>query len=155
MHMPDDVHALAQNLIEREVVEGIAPPERQWLERHLESCEPCASLARLTHQAIHNLRSISVPLPLDLAGRTQFRVYLRAQELRPGRRASVLWISFALSWVLGIASAPLVWRGFEWAGRIAGLPTVWLKLTFGLWWGVPAAIAAGIWAIEKRRIEER
>ena len=153
--MPDDIHARAQHLIEREAVEGLAPAERQWLQQHLEQCELCAGLAGQTERAIHNLRSISVPLPPDLAARTQFRVYLRAQELRPGRRASVLWISVALSWMLGIASAPLVWRGFEWAGRVAGLPTVWLKLTFGLWWGVPAAIAAGIWAMEKRRIGER
>jgi hypothetical protein len=155
MNMPDDVHSRAQQLIECEAVEGIAPPEREWLERHLEECERCSSLVHQTHRAIHSLRSISVPLPPDLASRTQLRVYLRAQELRPYRRASTLWIAFALSWVLGIASAPLVWRGFEWAGRFAGLPTVWLKLTFGLWWGVPAVIAAGIWAIEKRKIEER
>jgi anti-sigma factor RsiW len=153
--MRDDVHSRAQHLIEREAIEGIAPSERESLERHLEHCELCAGLAHQMQRAMHNLRSISVPLPPDLARRTQLRVYLRAQELRPCRRASTLWISFALSWALGIASAPLVWRGFEWAGRIAGLPTVWLKLTFGLWWGVPAAIAAGIWAIEKRRIEER
>jgi anti-sigma factor RsiW len=153
--MSDDAHARAKSLIEQEAVEGIAPAEREWLERHLETCEPCATLARLTRQAIQNLRSISVALPSDLVSRTQLRVYLRAQELRPHRRASVLWISFALSWGLGIASAPLVWRGFEWVGRLTGLPTVWLKLTFGLWWGVPAAIAAGIWAIEKRRIEEQ
>jgi hypothetical protein len=155
MNMPDDVHAHAQHLIEREAVEGIRPPEREWLERHLEDCDLCAGFARLTERAILNLRSVSVPLPPDLTGRTQFRVHLRAQELAPFRRASALWISFALSWVLGIASAPLVWRGFEWAGRITGLPTVWLKLTFGLWWGVPAAIAAGIWALEKRKIEEK
>jgi hypothetical protein len=155
MHMADDEHARAQRLIECEAIEGIGPAEREWLERHLESCELCAGLAGLTRQAIQNLRSISVALPPDLASRTQLRVYLRAQEQRPYRRASALWISFALSWGLGIASAPLVWRGYEWVGRIAGLPTVWLKLTFGLWWGVPAAIAAGIWAIEKRKIEER
>jgi hypothetical protein len=154
--MPDDDHARARILISQELVEGIAATERKWLDRHLETCAECAVLEDATGRAIGSLRAVPIPLPPDLAGRTQFRVYLRTREIQRRERSGwVLWGSFALSWVLGIASAPLVWRGFEWAGRLAGLPTVWLKLTFGLWWGVPAAIAAGIWAIEKRRIEER
>lgn len=153
--MPDDLHARAERLMGQEAVEGVTPAERQWLDRHLEACARCAGQARAVERAIRNLRSITVPTPPGLAGRTQLRVYLRAQELRPRPAAWALWISFALSWLLGVASAPLVWRGFEWAGRVAGLPTLWLKLAFGLWWGIPAAIAAGIWVMEKRRIEER
>ena len=152
--MPDNVHARAQRLIAAGPIEGIAPADREWLDRHLETCLECTALARLTDRALRHLRSISVPLPPDLAGRTQFRVYLRAQELRP-QRPLALWFSFALSWLLGVASAPFVWSGFEKAGHIVGLPSLWLKLAFGLWWGVPAAIAAAIWAIEKKRIEER
>lgn len=152
--MPDDIHVRAWQLIERQPVEGITTKERQWLEAHLEACPACTRRARATEQAIRNLRSIAVPTPPGLAARTQMRVYLRAQETRPRQAGWVMWTSFALSWLLGVASAPFVWRGFEWAGRLTGLPTLWLKLTFGLWWGLPAAIAAGIWVMEKRSNEE-
>jgi len=152
--MPDDVHVRARQLIDRQPVEGITTQEGQWLEAHLQECPACAHRARTTDQAIRNLRSIAVPTPPGLAARTQMRVYLRAQETRPHQAGWVMWTSFALSWLVGVASAPFVWRGFEWAGRLTGLPTVWLKLTFGLWWGLPAAIAAGIWVMEKRSNEE-
>jgi len=153
--MPDDVHARAKDLIARQLVEGISASEREWLERHLGACRECAEVAETTEQAIRNLRSIPVALPPDLASRTQFRVYVRTQSMQPaGYHGWTLWVAFALCWMLGVASAPLVWRGFEWFGHFAGVPSLVLKLAFGLWWGVPAAIAAGIWTLEKRRIEE-
>jgi len=154
--VPDNLHARARSLISRELVEGIEATEREWLERHLETCAECAVLAGATKRAIGSLRAISIPLPPDLAGRTQFRVYLRSREIRSRERSGwLLWGSFGLSWALGIASAPLVWRGFEWLGHLAGVPNLFLKMAFGLWWGVPAAVAAGIWMLEKRRVEER
>lgn len=39
----------------------------------------------------------------------------------------------ALCWLTGVATAPLVWRGFEWAGRLTGIPDIWLKVAPGLW----------------------
>jgi len=154
--MPDDPHARAQELIARQLVAGVSPEEREWLEHHVAACEACAAMARATEQSIRSLRSIPIALPPGLAARTQFRVYLRAQEAQPGGyRAWVLWAAFALCWMLGVASAPLVWRGFEWFGHWTGVPGLVLKLAFGLWWGVPAAIAAGIWTLERRRVEER
>jgi anti-sigma factor RsiW len=153
--MPDNVHTRAQDLIDRELVEGIAAADREWLDRHCESCPACAALDRRTAEAIRDLRSVSVPPPPGLAARAQLRVYLRAQELPARERQWTLWISFALCWLLGVASAPLVWRGLEAVGRIARVPMPVLILGFGLWWAAPAAIAAGIWTIEKKRFQER
>jgi hypothetical protein len=153
--MPVDPHARAQQLIAEQLVEGIGQADREWLEGHAGECAACAAAVIATEQSLRQLRSIPVELPRDLASRTQMRVYLRAQEMRPVR-SWTLWAAFALCWVTGIASAPLVWRGFEWFGHFVGVPGLVLKLAFGLWWGVPAAIAVGIWSLEKRaRVEER
>jgi len=121
---------------------------------HLAECSACAEFARRTESAILAARAVSVQVPRDLAFRTQFRVSLRAQEMRGHTWGWALWVSLALSWAVGIASAPLVWRGLEWIGRNTGLPEVGVRLAFGLWWAAPAAIAAGLWAFDKRRIEE-
>jgi hypothetical protein len=153
--MRNDEHARARHLIDCEAVEGLEHEDREWLDRHLKSCASCGAAARATERAIGSVRLTSVTLPLDLAARTQYRVGLRAQEALPRRQTWALWFSVVLSWILGVASAPLVWRGFEWAGRYAGVPPLWLKLVFGLWWALPAGLAAAIWAIENRKIEER
>ena len=153
--MPEDIHVRARRLIECDPVEGIAPSDREWLDRHIETCCSCADFHELTRRAIGVVRSASVSLPPDLAFRAQFRVSLRRGELREQDRGWTVWISFALCWFLGIASAPLVWRAFDWFGRTAGLPTLGVKLAFGVWLSVPAAIAAVIWMLEKRSLEER
>jgi anti-sigma factor RsiW len=153
--MPDNDHSRARHLIDCARVEGIDAAEHEWLDRHLEACATCAARARATDSAIRGVRLNSVTLPVDLAARTQYRVSLRARELPHRQHTLALWIALVLSWILGIASAPLVWRGFEWAGGLIGLPSVWLKLGFGLWWGLPALLAAAIWAIENRKMEEQ
>jgi hypothetical protein len=94
-----------------------------------------------------------VPFPRGLAARTQFRVQLRAQELRerePKRR--LLWIMCAMSWALGIATAPYVWRAFEWTGERLSLPRLVWEMGFGLWWTIPALIAAAVVVMENLRL---
>ena len=152
--MQPDPHARAQELLAQQLVEGIVDADRVWLDAHTAECAECAAHALSTEQSIRNLRSIAIALPPGLASRTQMRVYLRAQEMQPAR-GWTLWFAFAICWIAGVASAPFVWRGFEWFGHFAGIPSMVLKLAFGLWWAVPAAIAASIWALEKRRIEGR
>jgi anti-sigma factor RsiW len=153
--MRNDDHATAREWIDRETVEGLATADRERLAKHLEGCEECAAHASATGRALRALRSVPVDLPPGLAGRAQMRVYLRSRDQREPEHSWALWVSFALSWALGIATAPLVWRGLEWAGRTVGVSTVWLKLGFGMWWAVPAIVAAAIFLFEKKRVEER
>jgi predicted anti-sigma-YlaC factor YlaD len=124
------------------------------LDAHLADCVECAEFARRTESAIQAARTVSVQVPRDLAFRTQFRVSLRAQEMRSPQWGWALWVSLALSWAVGIASAPLVWRALEWLGRNTGLPELGVRLAFGLWWAAPAAIAVGLWVFDKRKMEE-
>jgi hypothetical protein len=74
---------------------------------------------------------------------TRRRVAVRAHELREHEaRMRALWVSCALSWVLGAISAPLLWWGLEWLGaRIAFPKPIWYSL-FVLSWIVPAALTA-------------
>ena len=151
--MNENLHARGEKLIAQERIEGITPSERDWLAAHLRECAACAQITQQTNDALRVLRAIPVPLPRGLAARTQFRVQLRAQEMRerePKRR--LLWIMCAMSWALGIATAPYVWRAFEWAGDRMGLPRLLWEMGFGLWWTIPALVAAAIVLLENLRL---
>jgi predicted anti-sigma-YlaC factor YlaD len=144
------MHARAKQLIAQERVEGLSQAEHEWLNAHLQECVPCAELACQTERALRLLHRMSVTLPSELASRTQFRVRLRAQELRerePKRRA--MWLACAVSWAFGIASAPYVWRLFQWFGERTGVPKIVWELGFGLWWTIPALFLAVVVLMEK------
>src|SRR5436309_2808790 len=113
---------------------------------------PFAVNTRAMDRALRSLRAAAIPLPADLASRTQFRVRLRAMELRerePKRR--MLWLACSASWVFGIASAPFVWRVFEWFGKLTGAPKLVLEIGFGLWWTIPALFAVMVLLLEAAR----
>jgi anti-sigma factor RsiW len=148
--MNEELHVRAKELIARQRVEGISEAERLQLEDHLRNCEQCAEVARATEEAIRSLRGLSVPIPRALASRTQFRVRLRAQEMQTrGPRWQWLWAACGVSWIFGAATATYVWRGLEWLGHRAGLPDVVWKMSFGVWWALPAIVVALVLLFEK------
>ena len=142
--MSKELHARAEQLIARERVEEISAADQQWLRQHLADCAACTARASATEQAIRSLRNLSVPLPPALASRTQFRVHIRAQQLRSAPRWRMVWAACGISWVFGGATAPYVWRVLEWAGHRMGVPNIVWELGFGLWWALPAAVVAVI-----------
>jgi hypothetical protein len=145
-------HERACHLIDALHVEGIAAAERQWLEAHLAECPACQVKARASEQALQALRSNTVVITPGLVSTAQARVRLRARELRENQvRMRALWISCALSWVLGVASAPLVWRAFQWIGLHAALPKMVWETAFALWWLLPAGAVAVLVAWNQRR----
>jgi predicted anti-sigma-YlaC factor YlaD len=151
--MSKNLHSRAEKLIAQQRIEGITQSERDWLAAHLRECPACSQVAQQTNAALRALRGLPVPLPRGLAARTQFRVQLRAQVMRerePKRR--LLWIMCAMSWALGIATAPYVWRAFEWAGERLGMPRLIWEMGFGLWWTIPALVAAAIVLLESVRL---
>jgi hypothetical protein len=73
------------------------------------------------------------------------RLRLRAQEAAESSSSgALLWIITAASWLLGVLSAPLVWRGFAWLGAEFAVPKPVLEFGFVLWWAVPALIAVAV-----------
>jgi predicted anti-sigma-YlaC factor YlaD len=154
--MTADSHDRALQLIAQARIEGMPEADSAWLRAHLEECDFCSEHARRTDRALRLLRTAAIPLPDGLASRTQFRVRLRAQELRerePKRRA--LWLVCAVSWAFGIASAPYVWRLFAWFGERTGVPKLVWELGFGLWWTIPALTAAAVLLMESSRKGEQ
>jgi predicted anti-sigma-YlaC factor YlaD len=150
--MNANAHDRALQLIAQARVEGLPESDVNWLREHLEECEFCTKHSRQTDRALGLLRTAAVPLPDGLVRRTQFRVRLRAQELRerePKRRA--LWLACAVSWAFGIASAPYVWRLFQWFGERTGVPKLVWELGFGLWWTIPAVFFVVVVLIDKMR----
>jgi anti-sigma factor RsiW len=150
--MNPDIHEYARRLIDAQRVEGITAADREWLPAHLAECPACQARARASENALQALRSNTVIIEPGLVSTTQARVRLRARELRENQvRMRALWISCALSWVLGVASAPLVWRTFQWVGLHAALPNIIWEAAFALWWLLPAGAVAVLVAWNQRR----
>jgi hypothetical protein len=140
--MNENLHQRAQRLLAESLVEGIATPDQIWLGQHLRDCAACAREAAATQELLQALRGVPVAVPQDLVARTQMRVRLRAQEANESSRSGLLlWVMTAASWLLGVLSAPLVWRGFAWFGGQFGVPRLALVIGFVLWWTVPALVA--------------
>ncbi len=153
--MSENLHERAQQLIAKERVEGLSQPERDWLAGHLQDCASCTEFARGTDQALRTLCTAAIAVPAGLVSRTQFRVHLRAQELREREpKHRWMWLACAASWIFGIASAPYVWRLFAWFGDRAGVPKLVWEIGFGLWWTIPALFAAIVLLIENARQSE-
>ena len=143
--MSEDLHAKARRLLGQSAVEGLPPLVDALLRAHLAECAECGRGAAAIEEALQALRSVPVVVPKDLAARTQLRVRLRAQEVSRDARGSLgLWIVTAASWLLGVLSAPLVWRAVAWAGGNFGVPRLVLEVGFMLWWTVPALVALGV-----------
>lgn len=140
--MSADLHQRAQQLFAQLLVEGLSAADQVWLDAHLGACPSCSRETASTRELLHSLRTVAVSVPRDLAARTQLRVRLRVEESAQSfPTGALLWIITAASWLLGVLSAPLVWRGFAWVGAQLNLPKPVLELGFVLWWAVPALIA--------------
>jgi anti-sigma factor RsiW len=143
--MSETVHTRIQKLFSHSIVEGLSSTDQAWLDAHLQECAECAREAATTRELLTALHTVPVAVPSDLAVRAQLRVRLRVQQSSETSSSSaLLWIITAASWLLGIFSAPLVWRGFAWVGERTNLPKPVLELGFVLWWAVPALIAVAV-----------
>lgn len=143
--MNESLHSRAQKLYAQSLVEGLGAADQSWLETHLHECAACAREAARTQELLRAFRNAPVIAPRGLAARTQMRVRLRAQESGQSSNGGVLlWVITGASWLLGILSAPLVWRGFTWVGAQLNLPKLVLEMGFVLWWTVPALIAVAV-----------
>ena len=143
--MSETAHTRAQELFSHAVVEGLSATDQAWLDAHLQECDECAREIATTRELLAGLHTVPVAVPSDLAARTQLRVRLRAQQSSETFSSSaLLWTITVASWLLGIFSAPLVWRGFAWVGERTNLPRLVLQLGFVLWWAAPALIAVAV-----------
>jgi hypothetical protein len=149
--MKVDLHVQARAFIARQHVEGLSQEDHRWLHAHLVECESCAAESLGLGESLSAFRTMHLDLPPNLASRTQFRVRMRAEELRDKEPAKkFVWLVAAISWALGVATAPWVWHGVEWLGQETGAPRILLRAGFVLWWSVPPLVAAWAALAEKR-----
>jgi predicted anti-sigma-YlaC factor YlaD len=149
--MTNDLHVRAQELIAQQQVESLSSDNERWLNAHLAECESCAAEQRQLRESLSALRSMHLDLPANLASRAQFRVRMRAEELREKEPAKkFVWAIAAVSWALGVSTAPWVWHGIEWLGQTTGAPKLLLQAGFVLWWSVPPMLAAWAALSDKR-----
>jgi predicted anti-sigma-YlaC factor YlaD len=149
--MTNDWHARAEDLLAQQQVESLSSENERWLNAHLAECESCAAEQRQLRESLSALRTMHLDLPPNLASRAQFRVRMRAEELREKEPAKkFVWAIAAVSWALGVSTAPWVWRGIEWLGQETGAPKLLLQAGFVLWWSVPPMIAAWAALSDKR-----
>ncbi len=149
--MTNDWHARAKDLLAQQQVESLSSENERWLNAHLAECESCAAEQRQLRESLSALRTMHLDLPPNLASRAQFRVRMRAEELREKEPAKkFVWAIAAMSWALGVSTAPWVWRGIEWLGQETGAPKLLLQAGFVLWWSVPPMIAAWAALSDKR-----
>jgi hypothetical protein len=142
--MSDTLHTRAKELFAKSLVEGIATADRSILDQHLRDCPDCAREIISTQELLGALRNVPIAVPRDLAARTQLRVRLREQEsAQVSRNGILLWVITGMSWLLGLFSAPLVWRVFAWVGGHYSIPKVALEMGFVFWWVLPALFAVG------------
>lgn len=143
--MTEDVHERARKLIDAWHVEGLPESDRAGLETHLAACPECAARAQATERALQSLRTLAPRLNPAIVAQARLRVRVRAQELREYHsRLHALWISCALSWILGALTAPLLWQGVQWIAERFALSTAASVTLFVLSWSVPAAAAAAV-----------
>ena len=149
--MTNDLHTRAKNLIAQQHIEPVSSDDERWLNAHVAECESCAAEQLQLRQSLSALRTMHLDLPTNLASRAQFRVRMRAEELREKEPAKkFVWAIAAVSWALGVSTAPWVWRGIEWLGQETGAPKLLLQAGFVLWWSVPPMIAAWAALSDKR-----
>jgi len=152
--MKKDQHERARRLIDQERVEGLARDDRLWLEAHLGECDACERCANLTEAALRAVMNIPVSLPAGLAAEASYRVRREADVRRQRRVRNLgLVLGCSLSWLLGVASAPLVWRVCAWLGAEFDLPRVVWVLGFAAWWLVPASAAGALILWYRERVE--
>jgi hypothetical protein len=143
--MSSDPHVRANELLARRRVELLAQQDEQWLAAHQAECASCTAEDGRMSDALSALRGMPIEMPRNLASRTQMRVRLRAEELREhGPANRLVWAVAIMSWIFGLATAPFVWRGFEWLGGELHLPKLVWATGVVLWWAVPALVATGI-----------
>ena len=143
--MNSESHIHANALLARRRVEPLSREDDRWLAAHLAECETCAAEDAHTAESLSALRGMHISVPRNLVSRTQLRVRLRAEELREhGPASRLIWAVAVMSWILGLATAPFVWRGFAWLGAELHLPKLVWMTGMVLWWAVPALVAAGV-----------
>lgn len=149
--MNNDAHERARRLIAVAAPGTLSVADRlsdqlssnAWLAAHLEACASCRAFAEDASQTIHQLRAIPIAAERTLVSTTQMRVRRRALELQ--RHRERLWmvsVSCTVVTLCALLSTVALWRGLEWLGARAQLPSSVWQVGFLFFGAMPALLVA-------------
>jgi predicted anti-sigma-YlaC factor YlaD len=135
-------HERARSLIALAGPETLPVADQIWLTAHLETCSSCRAFAETAAETIHKLRAIPIAAGRSLVSMTQMRVRRRALELQRHReRMWLVLVSCTVVTLFALLSAVALWRGFEWLGAWAQLPSSVWQVAFLVFCVLPALVA--------------
>ena len=134
--MKPDAHERARQLVAWSDI--ASQSEQLWLRTHLRDCEACREYAQRTERLVQSLRTVPIAANRALVRATQARVRLRAEELKRRReRLWLVWMSCVLVGLTAAITTPLLWSGFAWLGRWAGVSNPVWQFGFVMFWIAP------------------
>lgn len=138
----NDAHERARSLIALAGPEQLPASDQTWLSGHLETCVLCRAFAENATETIHRLRAIPIAAERSLVSTTQMRVRRRALELQRHReRMWLVLVSCTAVTLFALVSTVALWRGFEWLGSRAQLPSSVWQVAFLVFCVLPALVA--------------
>jgi uncharacterized membrane protein len=138
----NDAHERARSLIALAGPERLSAADQIWLAAHVEACASCRVFAENASEAIHRLRAIPIAAERSLVSTTQMRVRRRALELQRHReRMWLVLVSCTAVTLFALLSTVALWRGFEWLGAWAQLPSSVWQVAFLVFCVLPALVA--------------
>jgi predicted anti-sigma-YlaC factor YlaD len=142
----NDAHERARKLIALSDPEALSADQlssNAWLAEHVETCTSCRAFAENAAGTIHGLRAIPIAAERTLVSTTQMRVRRRALELQ--RHRERLWLVSATCTAVtlcALLTTIALWRGFEWLGARAQLPSSVWQVGFLVFCLMPVLVAA-------------
>ena len=127
-----------------------------WLAAHLETCASCRAFAENATETIRGMRAISIAASRGLVSATQMNVRLRGFELQ--RRRERLWmvsVSCIAVTLCALLSTFILWRGFEWLGARADVPSSVWQVAFLVFCAMPALVAAILLLVKDKHLADR
>jgi predicted anti-sigma-YlaC factor YlaD len=132
------------------------PSSAAWLVAHLHNCASCRSFAENAAETIRGIRAISIAAGRSLVSATQMKVRRRALELQ--RRRERLWmvsVSCIAVTVCALLSTFILWRGFEWLGERAAVPSSVWQVAFLVLCGMPVLVTGILLMAKDKHFADR
>jgi hypothetical protein len=153
--MPLENHERARFLLDRSLVEGISPQDRQWLDAHVEQCAECGRYADLSTRAVRALDWFALEVDPAAALRVENVVRRRAEQMRSAEaHARKLWVGTAVALLLTFTGSALTWRTLSWLASQWNLPSRVCQIVFVAFWLLPSLLLALLPLFRRRLLGE-
>ena len=141
--MTPENHEKARFLLHRDLVEGISPEDRRWLDAHVEECAACGRYAEFSGRAVRALDWFALAPDRAAALRVENVIRRRAEEMRSAEaHAKSVWIGTTVGILLTFAGSAVAWRPWAWLASQWNLPLHAGQIVFAAFWLLPSLLLA-------------